>query len=97
MVGRPLQSQPFVKECPTVCHRVAPVVGSWDRILLHQYRNLNFWLVERTRIVIVEGNKRNFEWKFALGVSIDKVPKDRRVLSMKYIEDGHPSLPDSRD
>ena len=47
--------------------------------------------------MIVEGNKRNFEWKFALGVAIGGVQEDKEVLSMKDIEDGHPSLPDSSD
>ena len=45
----------------------------------------------------MKGNKRNFEWKFALGVSIGGVQEDKEVLSMKDIEDGHPSLPDNSD
>ena len=47
--------------------------------------------------MIVEGNKRNFEWKFALWVALGKVHKDKGVLFIKDIEDGHPSLPDNSD
>ena len=69
-----------------------------DSILLHQYRNLNFWLASKgPGNCDSGGNKRNFEWKFALGVSIGGVQEDKEVLSMKDIEDRHPSLPDSSD
>ena len=47
--------------------------------------------------MIIKGNKRNFKQKFALWVSIGRVQEDKEVLSMKDIEDGHPSLPDSSD
>ena len=47
--------------------------------------------------MIVEGNKRKFERKFALWVAIGGVQEDKEVISMKDIEDGHLSLPDSSD